>query len=231
MSNGIERGQSFLDQAAERMREKSPSLISRDEKKSSCGDSTCIDWPEPKPIQTTLHPVPAFDPETLLPDTLRAWIMDEAERMPCPPDFVAAAVLVSIGSIIGARCAIKPKSRDSWLIVPNLWGGIVGLPSAKKSPAIGSALKPLDRLIAQAMDAHKEKMEAFESDKMVSDAKKDAIESRIKAAAKDSKKGDLNSIARELKNLRQETPEEPTLRRYKSNCVFRSIVTGRFGGT
>jgi hypothetical protein len=42
-------------------------------------------WPEPKPIIAELKPVPAFDAETLLPEALRAWIMDEAERMPCPP--------------------------------------------------------------------------------------------------------------------------------------------------
>ena len=91
------------------------------------------EWPEPMPIQAALHPVPAFPAEILLPEALRAWIMDEADRMPCPPDFIAAAALVAIGSIIGARCSIKPKSRDDWLIVPNLWGGIVGPPSAKKS--------------------------------------------------------------------------------------------------
>ena len=66
-------------------------------------------WPEPKPIIAELKSVPAFDAETLLPEPLRAWIMDEAERMPCPPDFIAAAAVVALGSIIGARCAIKPK--------------------------------------------------------------------------------------------------------------------------
>ncbi len=175
------------------------------------------DWPEPKPIQAALHPVPAFDPETLLPEALRAWIMDEADRMPCPPDFIAAGALVELGAIIGARCTIKPKARDSWMIVPNLWGGIVGLPSAKKSPAIGAALKPLDRLIAQAMEAYQADVEAFEADKTVFEAKKEAIESRIKAAAKDAKKGDLDSIAKELQGHRQQMQKAPILRRYKSN--------------
>ena len=65
-------------------------------------------WPAPGPIVATLKPVPAFDADTLLPAVLRDWIMDEAERMPCPPEFVAAAALVTLGSLIGARCAIKP---------------------------------------------------------------------------------------------------------------------------
>ena len=176
-------------------------------------------WPPPKPIQAALHPVPAFDADVLLPEALRGWVMDEADRMPCPPDFIAAGALVALGAIIGARCAIKPKSLDSWLIVPNLWGGIVGLPSAKKSPAIGAALKPLDRLIARAMEAHQADLEAFDADNTVFEAKRDAIESRIKAAAKakDGKGENLDSIAKELQGHRQQAPAAPTLRRYKSN--------------
>lgn len=102
--------------------------------------------------------------------------------MPCPPDFIAAAALVALGSIIGARCAIKPKGRDSWLIVPNLWGGIVGDPSAKKSPAWGAALKPLDRLIATALEAHTAALADYETEKVVFDAHKDAIEGRVSRA-------------------------------------------------
>lgn len=201
MDSSVERGQSFLDGAAERSLSRSASRA----------------WPEPKPIQAALHPVPAFDGEILLPEALRGWVLDEADRMQCPPDFIAVGALAALGAIIGARCAIKPKARDSWLIVPNLWGGIVGLPSAKKSPAIGAALKPLDRLIARAMEAHRADLEAFEADKTVFEAKKDAIEGRIKAAAKDAKKGDLDSLARELQGHRQQAPDAPVLRRYKSN--------------
>lgn len=175
------------------------------------------DWPDPKPIQAALHPVPAFDAEALLPEALRGWIMDEADRMPCPPDFIAAGALVALGAIIGARCAIKPKSRDSWLIVPNLWGGVVALPSAKKSPAIGAALKPLDRLIARAIEAHQADLEAFDAQQTVFEAQKDAIEARIKTAAKDAKKGDLDSIAKELQRHQKQAPGAPILRRYKSN--------------
>ncbi len=174
-------------------------------------------WPEPKPIVAELKPVPAFDADTLLPGVLRNWIMDEAERMPCPPDFIAAAALVALGSIIGARCAIKPKARDSWLIVPNLWGGIVGDPSAKKSPAWGAALKAVDRLIAKALEAHAAALADYETEKVVFDAHKDAIEARIKEAAKKPSKGDPSCVARELRTHGEQAPKAPTLRRYKTN--------------
>jgi putative DNA primase/helicase len=175
------------------------------------------EWPAPKPIIAELKPVPAFDADTLLPAALRLWIMDEAERMPCPPEFIAAAALVALGSIIGARCAIKPKARDSWLIVPNLWGGIVGDPSAKKSPAWGAALKPLDRLIAKAMEEHRAALADYETAKVVFDAHKDAIEGRIKEAAKKPSKGDPAAIARELRSHGEQAPDAPVLRRYKTN--------------
>jgi putative DNA primase/helicase len=174
-------------------------------------------WPQPEPILAELKPVPAFDADTLLPEALRAWVMDEAERMPCPPEFIAAAALVALGSIIGARCAIKPKARDSWLIVPNLWGGIVGDPSAKKSPAWGAALKPLDRLIAKAMEEHRAALAEYETAKVVFDAHKDAIEGRIKEAAKKPSKGDPAAIARELRSHGEQAPDAPVLRRYKTN--------------
>ena len=180
------------------------------------------DWPEAKPIQAVLHPVPAFDAMTLLPEALRDWIIDEADRMPCPPDFIAAAAIVALGAIIGARCAIKPKAKDDWLIVPNVWGSIVGLPSARKSPAIGAALKPLERLVARAMDAHRAEMEAFEVKRTVFAAEKEAIESNIKSTAKSKKSNSsngntLDALAKELQSHQQQAPLEPILRRYKTN--------------
>jgi len=181
--------------------------------------SSPSDWPDPKPIQAELRPVAPFDPDVLLPDALRAWVIDEADRMPCAPDFVAAAAMVALGAIIGARCAIKPKAKDDWLVVPNLWGGLVGLPSAKKSPAIGAALRPLDWLIAQAIEAHKADMEAFEAGKTAFEARKEAIECRIKAAAKAKvgKAENLESVIRELNEHKRSARCMPILRRYKTN--------------
>jgi phage/plasmid primase-like uncharacterized protein len=179
--------------------------------------SKCRAWPEPKPITAELKSVPGFDAETLLPEPLHGWIMDEAERMPCPPDFVAAPALVALGSIIGARCAIKPKSRDSWLIVPNLWGGIVGDPAAKKSPAWAAALKPLDHLVAKAREKQAAALTEYEIAQVVHEAQKDAIEGRIKEAAKKPSKGDPATIAMELRNHGEQAPSRPILRRYKTN--------------
>lgn len=177
-------------------------------------------WPDPGTIYAPLKPVPYFDADTLLPPPLAEWVVDEASRMPCPPDFVAAAVIASLGSIIGARCAIKPKGLDDWLVVPNLWGGIVGLPSAKKSPAISNGLRPLDRLVAKAMKEHAAAMDVYESECVVHKVQTEAIEANLKRTAKKSNGSigsTLTGLAQNLQSHKQQTPTPPNLRRYKTN--------------
>jgi Protein of unknown function (DUF3987) len=96
-------------------------------------------------------------------------------------------------------------------------GGIVGDPSAKKSPACSTALKPLDRLIAKAQELQSVALRGYETERAVFSAQSDALEARLKEAAKKPSKGDPLSIARELQELRDEAPKAPTLRRYKTN--------------
>ena len=99
-------------------------------------------WPEPRPITSTLPPVPAFCSD-LLPDVLGDCVFDIAERMQAPPDFVATTALCGLAAIVGNTVRIRPKRADNWEVVPNLWGAIVGRPSAMKSPAMRAALAPV----------------------------------------------------------------------------------------
>jgi putative DNA primase/helicase len=80
---------------------------------------TKVEWPDPQPLPGGLPGVPAFD-EHLLPDALRPWLTDIAERAQVPLDFPAAAVIVPLSSALGRRCGIYPKRHDDWLVVPNL---------------------------------------------------------------------------------------------------------------
>jgi len=177
-----------------------------------------LSWGEPKPITAPLLPVMPFDANALLPGVLQDWVIDEAERMPCPQDFIAAMAIVTLGSIVGARCAIKPKAKDDWLIVPNLWGGVVAPPSAKKSPAMSAALRPLDRLIKKCMQEHQTESERHKVDQLVHAAQKDEIERKIKDAAKGKKEPDsLSAYKEERLALELAAPPMPVLRRYKTN--------------
>ena len=107
------------------------------------------EWPEPKPLPNGLSPVDDFDGR-FLPHAIAPWVMDIANRLQCPPDYVAVAAMVALGATIGRRVGIKPQMRTDWIEVPNLWGAFVGRPGWLKSPAMGEALKPLHHLEAEA---------------------------------------------------------------------------------
>lgn len=113
-------------------------------------------WPEPLPLPCDLPPVPAF-PSELLPDALRPWVSDIAERIQCPPEFVAVPMMVALASVIGRRICIRPQHRTDWTEAANLWGCIVGRPGAMKSPALSAALAPIERLAARARAEHAER--------------------------------------------------------------------------
>jgi putative DNA primase/helicase len=167
-------------------------------------------WPEPTPLPDALPPVDPFDAE-LLPVALRAWVMDIAHRMQCPADFPAVAALVALSSLIGARAVIQPKARDDWQVVPNLWGAVVGRPGVKKSPALGEALKPLNRLQAAEFELWQVAHAAWEIDCKVTAMQDDGNERKAKGiAAKDP------AAARALLEP-MDTPAEPTARRFIVN--------------
>ena len=107
--------------------------------------ATDDEWEDPVPLPEGLPPTAPLDP-TMLPEPLRGWIVDVSERMQIPPDFAAAGAVVVAGTLIGRKVGIHPKRQDDWLVVPNLWGAVVGRPSLMKSPALAEIMKPLTRL-------------------------------------------------------------------------------------
>lgn len=102
-------------------------------------------WAEPTPLPEALPAVEDFDLE-LLPEALRDWVADIADRMQSPVDFTAVGAVVAISSLIGARAVVAPKALDDWTVCPNLWGMVVGPPGVQKSPALLEALGPICRL-------------------------------------------------------------------------------------
>lgn len=173
------------------------------------------EWPEILPIKTELLQVETL-PLAIIPTPFRAWIKDVSDRMQCPPDFVASAMLVMTSSVIGAGCGIRPKKKDDWLVIPNLWGGVVGRPSTMKTPAIGEAMKPLDDLSATAKREYDEKIKAHLAEVEVFKAHREKIVCDMKQAARG--KADVPSmdcLKDTLANLKG--PEPTVWRRYVTN--------------
>jgi len=172
-------------------------------------------WPDPRPIKADLPPAPTFEAEALLPKVLADFVLDEADRMPCPPDYVAAALVVALGAAIGAKVALKPKRRDDWIVTPNLWGGVIGDPSAKKTPSVNTAMRFLDRLEARECDKLQEQQKFYEADLAAFEAHESAVKAAMKKAASDPKGADKMAAAvNDFGTLQK--PEEPKARRFKT---------------
>ena len=182
---------------------------------ADAGTSTA--WPPPREIKSELPPAPVFDPQVLLPKQLADFVLDEADRMVAPPDFFAAALIVCLGSVIGARCGIKPKRRDDWLVVPNLWGGVVAAPSSKKTPTMQAVIRFIDRLEVKAAEQLADASKVYEAEVAAFEAHQAAVKASMKKAAAATKpgQGDMQSAITAMRDL--EPPEEPHARRFKSS--------------
>src|SRR5215208_1689563 len=174
-------------------------------------------WEEPVPLPEGLPPVATLELD-MVPEPLRGWLVDVSERMQIPLDFVAATAIVVAGFLIGRKLGIYPKRYDDWLVVPNLWGALVGRPSLMKSPALAEVMKPLLRLVAEAYEDFEKATLSYEIDVMIAEAAKDALKAKLKNAAKEAASSGNRSKLEEIARRSQDTevPEEPILKRYKT---------------
>jgi len=70
------------------------------------------EWTTPlREIKADLPPAPDFDAHALLPAVLAEFVLDEADRMPCAPDYVASALLVALGSVRKLRAEAQAPRR------------------------------------------------------------------------------------------------------------------------
>ncbi|MCS6811928.1 MAG: DUF3987 domain-containing protein [Tepidimonas sp.] len=168
------------------------------------------EWPQPEPLPEDLPPVEPFSPE-LLPEALRGWITDIAERMQCPPDFPAVGAIVALSGLVGARVVAAPKQRDDWRVTPNLWGLIVGNPGVMKSPALGQVLKPLEALQSRARERWQAEHEAWQQECRLIELAERANEKQAAALAAKDRDRARALLTKEVR------PSEPTMRRYLVN--------------
>jgi putative DNA primase/helicase len=176
-------------------------------------------WPPQQPLERPLPEVAPFT-LTLLPSSFRDWIADIAERMQCPVDFPAVAAMVTLGGVVGRKVGLRPKRFDDWMVVPNLWGALIGRPSIMKTPPLKAVLKPLETLMDVAAEDYDKKLSDFNKQKELARLKKNVLEGKIKSAMR--KDRDYEQLGFEMAALDAQTP--PQRRRYAVNdCTVQAL--------
>ncbi len=171
------------------------------------------EWPEPLTLPDSRPAVKPLD-ESLIPAPLRGWLLDIAERMQIPPDFSTAAAIVALGSIIGRGCGIHPKQQDDWLVVPNLWGAVIGRPSMMKTPAMSEAFKPIDRLEIDAREQHQSSVAGYGFDQLIKGEAEKSIKAEIKMAMKAGDTAAVDRLRDQYRNDQMTSSAEPVRRRF-----------------
>jgi phage/plasmid primase-like uncharacterized protein len=104
------------------------------------------DWPSPD--MTLLRPERGEPPvcplEDILGEKWASWVRVAADAKGAPVDYVLAALLSVVSSLIGNARWVTPWS--GWAEPPILWAMIIGQPSANKSPALDAVVGPLRRI-------------------------------------------------------------------------------------
>jgi 5S rRNA maturation endonuclease (ribonuclease M5) len=179
----------------------------------SLARSEAPEWQDPQPLPADLPAVPPFNFDCL-PGTLRSWIEDISERMQCPPDFPAIGAMIALGSLVGRKIGVRPKRFDDWLVIPNLWGCVVGRPGVMKTPALEQPLLPLRRLVAEAFDEHENAMRDHKVNAVLRTQQKKLVERKI---GKHLKAGDEQAARDEVVAHLEKDDDKPACRRYEVN--------------
>lgn len=141
----------------------------------------------PKPLPDSRPPVEPFR-EDMLPEAIRAYVMDVADRQQSPPDFVAVASVCGLSALLGRKVLIRPKQHDDWTVTPNQWGAIIGRPSTMKSPSMKESLRPLDKIQRDAREAHEIAMEEHAAENRLREIEKGEVEKLAKKLSREKKR-------------------------------------------
>lgn len=128
-------------------------------------DQVIDPWDALQPTQFPIH---------ALPGVLRAYVEAKARAMGADPCAIAWASLAACSSAIDGRTRLRMKRHDTWSVPAPLWVCLVGRSSAKKSPIISDAWRPLEELQNVALRAYADQMVRYNA--LPKDEKKETQE-------------------------------------------------------
>lgn len=162
------------------------------------------EWPEPLPLNSELPPVQLLCNE-LVPLSFRPLVQDIADRMQVPLDYPAVATMLCLAGVVSRRASIQPKAQDTgWIVIPNLWGGIIAPPGFMKSPVIQAATRALNQIQAEWRQQYEDDLANHVRTSEESDLRRQAWREQFKAHAKGQKAAPARP---------EDEPEEPTPKR------------------
>jgi len=180
--------------------------------KSVARYETSITFNEVRPLPKSLPAVPEFD-LSLLPSVLAPVVAHISESTQAPPDYAAVTYMAVACNLLSRHRAIRPKARDDWTVISNLWGMIIGRPSAMKTPSTKPALQIMDRLEEEAFkDSERARLE-YEQQQVLHDGNVRANKDLIKSESK-KKSPNVVYLKDYARKITVEKPDPPPIIRH-----------------
>jgi putative DNA primase/helicase len=139
--------------------------------------------PEPRYGVTALRRFPTNEsapefPTDSLPKPVGRLVRESAKAIGCPPDSIALAALVALGSAIGNSRVVQPKRN--WSESAVIYGAVIAESGEKKTAAIGAASRVVQKLEHNLQREHDKAMDEFAREKRQykveeQDARKDGV--------------------------------------------------------
>jgi hypothetical protein len=138
-------------------------------------------WPEldRSLLRDGRRPPPSF-PLSLLGNFWPDWVKRAAKGASAPLDYVVGSLLASASALIAN--ARKPAAGATWEEPPILWIGLVGSPSAGKSPALDAAMHLVRHAEDQMSSGFEEDLRRNETEIASAKAHREEWERAVKAA-------------------------------------------------
>ena len=196
MDRGIERGQSFLDGEALRMRE------------ATGGDSASTAWPDPQPLAAKVEPEPY--PLDALPAIIRAAVEEVAGFVKAPLAMVVSSALGALSLACQAHVDIK---RAEKLTGPaSLFLLTIGDSGERKSTCDQFFMTAIRDYQTEQAEAMKPEIERHEAQLDAWTAERNGVLEKIKAVAKSGRPtDDLRATLTQIQHSKPEAPRVPTL--------------------
>jgi len=164
-------------------------------------------WQPPTPLEHVVQPEPPALDALLIPDELRDNCEDIAYRLQAPIEYALICLIIMFATLIGHKLVIYAKRFDSWLESPNIWGLIIGPPSAMKSPVIREVMGRLIKLDKRLYDAYLKKKGDYDAEISILDNDiKDLLNQQKKKSTDLTIKSQISAKRQELKDKKASPP-------------------------
>jgi putative DNA primase/helicase len=189
-------GEEELDRLRSGAEEEVREVVAKSERDAS--------WTEPEDLPD-IPPAPPL-PADPVPLKLDEWVRDISRCANTPLDYPVSAAWVAAGAAIGRRVGLMVCPSDNFIVIPNLWGGVIGDPSQRKSTPLSAVFKPLQALeVEESLDYESKEIDRVAAEGLLRVLKNKLGKKREKGQLSEEDRNEYANAQSDLREAKRQT--------------------------